>query len=108
CKYFTGILWFKLNTWRDVMKCPNCNSEIFEGDKFCGECGYNLSNLDSVSAEVEPEGSESENNAQYARDGGGSDNQRGEQAKAYFTEMLGFTKKAILSPGKSIGTTYNY
>jgi len=26
------------------MKCPNCNAEVFEGDKFCGECGYDLSN----------------------------------------------------------------
>ena len=24
------------------MKCPNCNAEVFEGDKFCGNCGTPL------------------------------------------------------------------
>jgi uncharacterized OB-fold protein len=25
-----------------AMKCPNCNAEVHEEDKFCGECGENL------------------------------------------------------------------
>ena len=25
-----------------TMKCPNCNAEVHEEDKFCGECGENL------------------------------------------------------------------
>lgn len=26
----------------DYLKCPNCNAEVFEGDKFCGNCGTPL------------------------------------------------------------------
>lgn len=29
------------------MHCPNCKSEIFEGDKFCGHCGKHLVEVDS-------------------------------------------------------------
>lgn len=25
-----------------AMKCPNCDAEVHEEDKFCGECGENL------------------------------------------------------------------
>lgn len=25
------------------MECPNCNAHIFEGDRFCGECGTDVS-----------------------------------------------------------------
>lgn len=86
------------------MKCPNCNAEIFEGDNFCGECGYNLSNSEEEGSTI----NESENNAQYDQEDRTTNNQNGEQAKVYFTEMLSFSKKAILSPGKAIGHTYNY
>lgn len=29
------------------MHCPKCNAQIFQGDKFCGECGANVSSLSS-------------------------------------------------------------
>lgn len=29
------------------MHCPKCNAQIFEGDKFCGECGADVSSLSS-------------------------------------------------------------
>ncbi len=95
------------------MKCPNCNAEIFEGDRFCGECGHNLSNIESPSDDeqkttvnrVKPEaGSKKpENNNNYQS----TPEQGNEKTKAYFTEVTSFFKDAVLSPGKSIGRPYD-
>lgn len=34
------------------MQCPNCKSEIFEGDKFCGHCGQRLVEVESSQAKT--------------------------------------------------------
>ena len=33
------------------MKCPNCNSEVYESNGYCDECGYHL--LDATTNELE-------------------------------------------------------
>lgn len=94
------------------MKCPNCGAQVFEEDKFCGECGQDLTKMDPLAGDSEPVLNdvnqdpylkESEKNNNY----NSSSNQGNEKAKTYFTEVLSFYKGAVLSPGRSIGRRYD-
>ena len=36
------------------MKCPNCSAQVFEEDKFCGECGQDLTKMKPLAEDPEP------------------------------------------------------
>ncbi|SOC37651.1 zinc ribbon domain-containing protein [Salinicoccus kekensis] len=93
------------------MKCPNCSAEIFEGDKFCGECGYALAGKSEATIHTASEsGSNSAtyNNEEtaYADAPHAADHQAG-GGPSYFSEVLSFFKAALLSPGRTIGSSFN-
>ena len=94
------------------MKCPKCSAQVFEEDKFCGECGQDLTKMkplegdpDSVlnDANQDSDLKESEKINNYNSPAG----QGNEKAKTYFSEVLSFFKDAVLSPGRSIGRRYD-
>ena len=39
----------------DKYMCPNCQNEVSYGDKFCGKCGFQFGNWESVSSATQPE-----------------------------------------------------
>lgn len=84
------------------MKCPNCSAEIFEGDKFCGECGYALTGKSGDTIHTASEsGFDKPAGTQYATEDqtvGGS---------SYFSEVFSFFKAAISSPARTIGANFN-
>lgn len=94
------------------MKCPNCSAEVFEEDKFCGECGQDLTKMEPVAGKTESDVNEVKQDT-YLKESEKNDNYNGtasqgsEKAKSYFTDVLSFFREAALSPGKSIGNTYN-
>lgn len=94
------------------MKCPNCNAEVFEGDKFCGECGYDLSNHTPEPASKNENMKEPESDDSMSSQAGhfnqGKDNRKNGDAKSYFIEALNFFKDSIVSPGKMIGSGHRY
>lgn len=94
------------------MKCPNCSAQVFEEDKFCGECGQDLTKMEPLAGDSEPvlnnvnqssDLKESEKNNNYSS----SANQGNEKAKTYFNGVFSFFKDALLSPGRSVGRPYD-
>lgn len=76
------------------MQCPNCNAQIFENDRFCGECGTDVSAVT---------GKPAASGTQQPQSGVSS-----KQSSTYFTTVLTFFKNAILRPGTLIGADKIY
>lgn len=94
------------------MICPNCSAEVFEEDKFCGECGQDLSKMEPL--EGNPDPTVNNNNqdrnlkeSEKINNYNASTGQGSERAKTYFSEVFSFYKDAVLSPGRSIGRGYD-
>lgn len=94
------------------MRCPNCSAEIFEGDKFCGECGHALSEVNSENA-IHTAPKSGNTDAEYGSEGVTNPdthdraNNQPVGNNSYFYEVLSFFKAAILSPGRTIGSNYS-
>lgn len=76
------------------MQCPNCNAQIFESDRFCGECGTDVS---AITGRPAASGTQQTN-------AGATSN----RSSTYFTTVLTFFKNAILRPGTMIGADKIY
>lgn len=76
------------------MNCPNCRSKIYEGDRFCGECGFDLKLSEVI---VDDINIKQENTTDYAND-----------TNTYFREVNSFIKNVILTPDKLVATKTDY
>lgn len=74
------------------MQCPNCNAHIFEGDRFCGECGTDVSAVTGKQPDVNTGFRSEPQPTASARKG-----------NTYFKTALTFFKNSILRPGSMIG-----
>lgn len=67
------------------MNCQHCQEEVYEEDKFCGNCGYNLSSDFT---------DKSENHSNIS--------------ESYFASVLEFIKTIFKNPGNVIGSFNNF
>lgn len=85
------------------MQCPNCNAPIFENDRFCGECGTDVS---AVTMEQTATQTESKINTEDGQktESKTAAQQKSNNAGTYFTLVLSFIKNAFVKPGTIIGS----
>lgn len=85
------------------MECPNCGAEVFEGDKFCGECGHDVSNITHSGSDTEEKPAQNIHNEQQSPtpEEPLSSNVN---ASYIFNEGWGMIKNAFIEPGKLIGS----
>lgn len=79
------------------MQCPNCNAQIFENDRFCGECGTDVS-----AVTMKQTAPQTENNNEEAAQQRKAAQKANSNANTYFTTVLSFIKNAFIKPGTMI------
>lgn len=89
------------------MQCPNCNAQIFENDRFCGECGTDVSAVTMKQPTDETETGVNDKAGQKTESKPAAQ-QRSNNAGTYFTTVLSFIKDAFIKPGTMIGSEKIY
>lgn len=80
------------------MQCPNCNAQIFENDRFCGECGTDVSAVTMKQTAFQTEHNINEEAGQQRK----AAQKANSNANTYFTTVLSFIKNAFIKPGTLI------
>lgn len=80
------------------MQCPNCHAQIFENDRFCGECGTD------VSAVTMQQPADAARQQDHPDTGGHTQPKKNSNAGSFFTTVLTFFKNSFLKPGSMIGS----
>lgn len=84
------------------MQCPNCKAQIFEGDRFCGECGTDVSKITGYEPDNGHIKMVSDTNQQ------GKAGTSAPNSNTYFKTVLSFIKNSFLRPGRMIGADKIY
>lgn len=85
------------------MQCPNCNAAVFENDRFCGECGTDVSALTTKVENTTQ--TEQQSTAQASRPAA---RPAANSSNAYVKTALSFAKNALLKPASLIGGNKMY
>lgn len=92
------------------MQCPNCGAEIFKEDKFCGECGHNVSDITQANDASDGTTTEtSEHQQSYIQETSAEDQtSSGIDVSSILNEGWSMIKSAFLAPAKLIGSKEYY
>lgn len=86
------------------MQCPNCNTQIFENDRFCGECGTEVSAVTMKQTATQNQSDAIEADSDHPK----ATQKSNSNTNTYFTTVLSFIKNTFIRPGTMIASDKAY